>query len=83
MAFHLFLAVGEVQSVLPCQFLADAGAAYPFVPVADCPAIVGDAVEGDMYMRMLLVEVAHDKELRIGYSHFFRYSNAIPAIHGR
>ena len=45
MELYLFLAVSEVQAVLPCQFLADAWAAYPLVPVADCPAIVGDAVD--------------------------------------
>ena len=50
MVFHLFLAISEVQAVLLRQLLADACAAYPLVPVADCPAVIGNAVEGNMHM---------------------------------
>ena len=77
-AFHLFLAVGKVQAVLPRQFLADACAAYPLVAVADCPAVIGNAVEGDMHMRMFLVEMAHDEDLRVGYPHFFQVFQCYP-----
>ena len=69
MQFHLFLAFGYVQTVLPCQFLADTCAAYPLVPVADCPAVTSDTVECDMHVRMLLVKVAHDKNLCVLYTH--------------
>ena len=79
MLLHTLLATGEIKAVLPCNLLTDACAAYPFVPVTDCPAVVDNAVERYMHMRMLLVEVAYDENLRVGYSHFLqvfqRYSS--------
>lgn len=47
------------------------GAAQPLVPVRNSVAVVVDAVEGDMHMRMLLVEMSGNEELRVPNAHSF------------
>ncbi|EXZ85192.1 hypothetical protein M069_0266 [Bacteroides fragilis str. B1 (UDC16-1)] len=67
-ALDILLAASHVQTVFQGKFLADTGAAQPLVPVRNGPAVIAYAVEGDMHVRMLLVEVAGDEEMRVAQS---------------
>lgn len=70
-ALDVLLAVRHIQTVFQRQLPADTGAAYPLVSVRNGPAIVVYAVEGDMHVRMLLVEVPSNEELSVPYAHPF------------
>lgn len=71
LTLDVILAVYHVQPVLLRKFLADAGTVQSLVPVRNGVAVVVDAVEGYMHVRMLLVEMSCDEELRVLYSHPF------------
>ena len=60
-----------MKAVFQGQFLADAGTAQTLVPVRYGIAVVVYAVESNMHVRMLLVEMLGDEELRILDSHPF------------
>lgn len=70
-ALDIILAVCHVKPVLPRKFLADTGTAQPLVPVRNDVAAVVNAVEGDMHVRMFLVGVSGDEELRTPDTHPF------------
>lgn len=70
-AFDIVLSASHMQAVFQGQFLADAGTAQTLVPVRYGIAVVVYAVESNMHVWMLLVEMLGDEELRILDSHPF------------
>ena len=67
-----------MQAVFQGQFLADTGTAQTLVPVRNGIAVVVYAVEGDMHVRMFLVKVPGDKELRVLNPHPFHVFKCNP-----
>ena len=74
-AFDIVLSASHMQAVFQGQFLADAGTAQTLVPVRYGIAVVVYAVESNMHVRMLLVEMLGDEELRILDSHPVSYTH--------
>ncbi len=66
-----------MKSVLLGKLLANALAAEAVVPVGNGLAVVVNAIEGDMNMRMLPVEMPSNDVLRI-LDAYFRVSGAVP-----
>ena len=67
----MLLAIGKMKPVHLGKFLTGTLAAEAVVPVGYGLAIIVDAVERNMHMRMLLVKVPPDDVLRILDTHAF------------